>query len=124
MIYSIDLRKRVLNAVDKGFPRAVVSSQFCVSLKTIYLWLRQRKERGHINPITGHQKGHSHKITDLFKFKEFVDSNCGLTQKVLAERWGSISPISIGRALKKIGYTRKKRVMGTKNVMKRKELCI
>jgi transposase len=124
MHYSVDLRERVLNAVDKGTLRAVVSSQFAIDVKTIYLWLRQRKERGHIRPITGYQKGHSHKITNLSRFREFVDFNRGMTQRTLADKWGSISCSSICRSLKKIGYTRKKRLMDIKSVTKKKERYI
>jgi len=87
MQYSVDLRERVLKAVDEGMLRAVVSSQFSINLKTIYLWLKQRKERGNIHPITGYQNGHSHKIKNLSKFKDFVDFNSGMTQKILADRW-------------------------------------
>lgn len=121
MHYSVDLRERVLREVDKGVLRELISSQFSINVKTIYLWVRQRKERGHIRPITGYQKGHSHKITDLSTFRKFVDFNYGMTQKILADKWGAISCSSICRALKKIGYTRKKRPMDTKNVTKKKE---
>ena len=50
---------------DSGAKRCVVAKIFSISEKTIYLWEKQRKERGFIHGITKYQNGHSHKITDL-----------------------------------------------------------
>ena len=44
--YSKDLRLRVLDAVDRGVPRAVVTEQFQVSPRTIKRWLQRRRTLG------------------------------------------------------------------------------
>ena len=117
--YSEDLRSRVLAAVDSGDRVGEVAKFFKVCDKTLYLWRKQREERGTIKAITAFQKGHSHKITDLAAFKQFADENNGLTVKEMADKWGNVSPRTISRMLAKIGYTRKKRLMVIKKGMKR-----
>ena len=48
--YSKDLRIRVIDAVDRGVPRAVVVDQFQVSLRSIKRWLQRRRETGTLAP--------------------------------------------------------------------------
>jgi hypothetical protein len=50
-----------------------------------------------------------------------VDNNGDKTQKELALLWGNISQQAISRGLKKLGYTRKKKLIVTKNVVKNLE---
>ncbi len=45
-----------------------------------------------------------------------------MTQSEIAELWGNISRQTIHRALKNIGFTRKKRPMDIKKEMKKNEL--
>ncbi len=51
--YSMDLRSRVLDAVDRGAPREKVAKTFSVSLPSIKRWLKLRKETGGIEPRKG-----------------------------------------------------------------------
>ena len=53
--YSIDLRQRILHAVDHGTPRAEVVALFQVSLSTIKRYLKQRLVSGNLarKPIPG-----------------------------------------------------------------------
>ena len=44
--YSKDLRIRVIDAVDRGVPRADVAERFRVSLRTIKRWLQRRRALG------------------------------------------------------------------------------
>ncbi len=44
--YSKDLRLRVLDAVDRGMPRAEAARLFQVSVPTITRWRRRRRETG------------------------------------------------------------------------------
>ena len=73
---------------------------------------------GHLNPEDGYQKGHSHKIKDLLEFKKFVDLNPSRTAEEIASNWGNISKITVWRALKKIGYSHKKKAFNTKKEAK------
>jgi transposase len=42
--YSLDLRQRVLAAVDAGMPRATVLTTFCISRGTLQRWLKRRAD--------------------------------------------------------------------------------
>lgn len=120
--YSEDLRRRVIDKVDSGFTPHEVGNLFNIDRSTIYDWLNVRKETGDIKPKSGYQVGHGHCITDLDDFKRFVDEHPDYTQAELANAWpNKISASTIGRALIKINYTRKKRVMSTRSEMKTKE---
>jgi transposase len=49
--YSLDLRERVIRAVDESpLTIAEIAQQFNVSERTIYKWLAQRKESGTLAP--------------------------------------------------------------------------
>ena|SRR5215210_5013645 len=51
--YSVDLRSRVLSAVDRGVPRKEAAKTFSVSLPSIKRWLKLRKETGSVEPRKG-----------------------------------------------------------------------
>lgn len=106
--YSYDLRIRVIEAVDEGQRITKVSKGFKVGRATIYNWLKLRNKQGHLKSKENWQQGHSHKITDLEKFKTFVEENKEKTLVELAEAWGNVKRMTIQRALKKLGFTRKK----------------
>ncbi len=77
--------------------------------QTLYSWLSLEKSQGHLKPKTGFQKGHSHAIKNLDEFRNFVRLHADYTQEEMAKNY-NIGPSTIGRAMKKIGYFRKKRV--------------
>lgn len=123
--YSVDLRERVLTALDeKKLKRYEIAKQFKVDPKTIYNWDRLRTDTGKIEAKSGYQKGHSHKITDTEKFKDFVAANPNSSLKELGQKWGGVSGATVGNKLRSIGYTIKKNNGATKNVMNRNELNI
>jgi transposase len=47
--YSKDLRVKVLDAVDRGMPRAEVARIFGISLPSIKRWLKRRRETGEVS---------------------------------------------------------------------------
>lgn len=48
--YSMDLRLKVLEAVDRGMDRREVAKIFGVSLPSIKRWLMLRREAGDVQP--------------------------------------------------------------------------
>jgi transposase len=109
--YSIDLRERVIEAVNKGiWQLKEIAKLFNINVKTIYKWRKKLETTGTLAPKTGFEQGHSHKITNLNEFKNFIKENPDLTLKEMAQKWGDVSSASIGRALKKINFTRKKTI--------------
>ena len=75
MLYSQDLRKRVVAAIHAGMRKTAASKTYNVCRQTIYNWLQLEKEQGDLLPITDFQKGHSHSITDEETFRSFVECN-------------------------------------------------
>ncbi|QUY43148.1 IS630 family transposase [Acaryochloris marina] len=109
-IYSYDLRCKVIDAIElDGMPPSEASDTFHISRNTINLWQRLKAETGDLHPIPRQHLGHSHKITDWDKFRAFAQEHRYKTQAQMAELWeGQISERTISRALKNIGFTRKK----------------
>jgi len=111
--YNVDLRKRVVLAVDKGLKRKTIAKRFEVGIATVNRWHRVYKETGSIEPKKDWRKGHSHAIKNLDEFSKFVEKNRYLTQKEMAEEWksvtgNSITKTTIGSYLDKIGFTKKR----------------
>ena len=120
--YSTDLRIRVLAEYNKGIlKKKEIAQLFQIDVKTVYNWARQQSVTGEIKPKIGYQKGHSHKITDLKKFKEFIVSNPNLSLKELGLKWDNVSRETIRRGLRKINYTFKKNNLVIKKEMTQDE---
>jgi transposase len=118
--YSYDLRRKAIDAVQRGERKSKVAKMLKISRNTLDLWLRREEETGDCRAITGFQRGNRHKITDWKRFREFVQKHGDKTQKQMAKLWGNnVTQQNISDALKKIGYRRKKRHMATENEMNR-----
>lgn len=118
--YSQDFRKKVIAAIEMdGRKKGEVSEIFNISRNTIDLWLKRKEQTGDLEPKSTRPLNGSDKITDWEKFRAFAKENSSKTQSQMAELWeGKISSRTISRALAKIEFTRKKRVMDTVNEMK------
>ena len=108
--YDLDLRRKVIEAITlNGMKRCEVSEQFNISRNSISNWLKRYEATGDIQPSPHNHHGHSHKITDWDAFRAFVEANPDKTQTEMAELWpDEISDRTISRALRKIGFTKKK----------------
>jgi len=116
MPLSIDLRRRVIDAVDEGMYKSKAAEIFKVSRSVIYNWLKLRIKTQSLAPKVYYQKGHSHKIEDWNKFKIFAEKNKHKTIKEMAIEWKKltnvkVSETTIQRALGKINYTSKKKLL-------------
>ena len=118
--YSYDLRQKVIRAIElDGMKKSEASQVFNISRNTIDLWLKRQAETGDFQALPNQPPGNGHKITDWEKFRSFALSHGDKTQAEMAKLWDDqISDRTISRALKKIGFTRKKRPMATVSVMK------
>jgi transposase len=114
--YSLDFRQKVVEAIElDGYTKSEVSQMFHISRNTIDLWLKRKAETGELKPKVNKPPGSNHRITDWEKFREFAKVHGDKTQSQMAELWeGEISTRTICRALKKIGFSRKKKPMAMK----------
>lgn len=121
--YSADLRERVLRAADQGIPQQEIVRTLGVSLATIGRYLKQRRETGHMRPkaIPGRP---SKKIEPLraglgAQLLTFPDATLEQHAHYWQQRQGiPVSRWSVGRAIKRMGWTRKKRHWGPPNATK------
>jgi transposase len=120
-IYSQDFRQKAIAAVEiEGWKKSEVSEFFGISRNTLDLWFKLKEQTGSLTPQRTQRVSSHAKITDWEKFRDFAKAHGHLTQEQMAEQWdGDISARTISRALHKIGFTRKKRLMATQNAMKR-----
>lgn len=118
--YSYDLRQKVLQSIKvNGLKITKASVLFGISRDTIRLWLKREGETGDFQALPNQPPGNNHKITDWEKFTKFVEVNGDKTQVEMAQLWPEeISERTISRALKKIGFTRKKKLMVIKKGIK------
>ncbi len=119
--YSQDLRVRALDLIKAGMSISRVSQILKISRPTLYRWIEQFEITGSTSPCKSLPPPQVSKIKDFLKFKEVVDNNGDKTQKELAELWGNISQQAISRGLKKLGYTRKKKLITIKSDVKNLE---
>ena len=118
--YSYDMRSKAIEAVKRGEGKTKVSRMFSISRNTLDTWLNREKAIGNYQAITNYQKGNRHKITDWERFKQFALEHGEKTQAQMAQLWGEgVTQQNISKALRKIGFTRKKKLTGIANGMKK-----
>jgi transposase len=114
--YSADLRERVLAACERqDGSRAATARRFAVGQSTVYAWLRQAREEGRRaakparggSPWLGGAAGQSALEAVL---QEGRDATLAEFAAKLAARTGRRwSPSAVCRALRRLGWPRKKR---------------
>lgn len=130
MPISIDLRERVLAAVDeRAEPIQYIAKRFLVGERTIYAWLKLRRETNDIKPRPNPYKGHSHTITDWVEFEKFAAAHAHLTSPAMCVEWEKIYGKRIAksvmkRGLQKIGYTFKKNNFAMQNRTSKRVLIL
>ena len=113
--YSKDLRLRVLAAVDRGMPRMEVGRTFGVSVATIGRYLRRRREGTDLapRPSTGRTPTILANLQHKRALWKQLEQNDTATLErhceIWEERWGvKVSISTMSRAIRKLGWSRKK----------------
>lgn len=114
--FSLDLRTRVVASIDNGMHINEAVKFFNVSRRTIYEWLELRRKTGSLQAKTGYQKGRSSKIQNWNQFIDFAYTNQQYSSPQLIIKWEELTGIKVSesvmlRALKKIGFTSKKKLL-------------
>lgn len=118
--YSQDLRLRVLEALDGGLTKMQAHRMFRVSRSTIDDWLRLRAEQGHVRDKAPRAAKSGGALSDRAVFGAFAARHSGATLQQMAQAWQretgqELSLITFSRALRRLGWTRKKRAFSTKS---------
>ena len=109
MTYSMDLRERVVTAVESGEAIASVARRFSVAWPTVRDW-RDRHRRGELTPRTPGPKG-SVKLTaaDEQRMGQAVAAQPGITAKQLIPMLSvQVVGSTVCRALKRLGLSLKR----------------
>jgi transposase len=114
--YSLDLRTRAVACVESGASIRAASKRFEIHESTLSLWLRQKRERGHLLPEKTGSKG-KRKI-DYDNLCDYVDKNNDATLEEIGKIF-SVSPSAVHKALRKRGFTYKKKRRSMPSGMKK-----
>ena len=117
--YSKDLGERALRLMASGRSISQVSRLLDVSRPTLYKWRNQVEQRAKVEAQPPRPPIPQQQIEDWQAFQEFVAPHGELTTSKMAQKWGNISRHTIGRGLRKMGYTRKKKRTTTSNEIKK-----
>lgn len=112
-VYGLELRERVLAAYERHGNKSFVCREFAIARTTLDDWLRWHAE-GRLKPVVW-SRGRRSTIQDWAGFRGFVAQATFSTVEELQALYQSHYGERLGRstcyeALKRIGYTHKKRL--------------
>jgi transposase len=124
--YSPDLREHILRAVDQGYQRADIVKMFGVSLATIKRYLKRRRETGIVaakpHPGRPPKKFASKQASLIAQLQTHDDATLETHCQLWQEQQGvAVSTSTMSRAIRRVGWTRKKRRWVPLNATKRRE---
>jgi transposase len=129
--YSLDLRLKVLDAVDRGIPRKEVVRTFGVSMPTIERYLRRRREGAGLDP--GRSPGRTPSICASVEQRRALwaqlEENAEATLERHCELWETerkvrVSVATMSRAVRKLGWTFKKSHWEPPSETKKREVLL
>ena len=127
--YSLDLRLKVLDAVDRGIPRKEVVRTFGVSMPTLERYLRRRRRTGRVAPRPSPGCTPSICATDEESCAPWaqLEENDDVTLRRHCELWEEgrgvrVSVATMSRAVRKLGWTFKKSRWWPPSGTKRREV--
>jgi transposase len=114
--YSLDVRERVVRAVDQGYSRTEISKLFSVSSATLKRYLKRRRETGHLHarPIPGRPPQKrvplcEGLVAQLEAHPATLEMHCQCWEQATGVR---VSTSTMSRAIRRLGWTRKKKAVG------------
>ena len=120
---SEDLRFRAVQMYRSGATAAEAAEHYGVCERSVYRWEKQEREHGTLSSgrVRSGRKG---KIIIDARFEEFAKATAHQTLQQMAERWNrmageQVSQMAMCRAVKKLGWSRKKRRTAIKSATRR-----
>ena len=104
--YPIELRSRAMSSLDSGKSRKYVCETFQISPKTLFNWIKRRKETGDVQ-IKERPNVRSHRKLTRENLLAHLEKHPDHYLKEIAEALG-VKASSVFAALKKFGLSRKK----------------
>lgn len=127
--YSLDLRLKVLDAVDRGIPRKEVVGTFGVSMPTIERYIRRRRQSGNLapRPSPGRTPSMCATVGDRRALWVQLEESSEATLERHCELWEEkrgvkVSVSTMSRAVRRLGWTFKKRRWEPPSGTKRREV--
>ena len=127
--YSMDLRERVLAAVDRGTPRKEIVRTLGVSEPTIRRYLRLRRETGSVAPKPYPKRPFSigQSVEQRRALWKQLEEHHDATLEKHCQLWErkhnvKVSISTMSRAIGRLGWTLKKRVWVPPNETKKREV--
>lgn len=124
--YSVDLREKVLRAVDQGHPREKIIQLLGVSRATIKRYLKQRRDTGSVAPKA--IPGRTPKKLGLLQAElaAQLQAHDDLRLEDQCRLWEQthgvpVSTSTMSEAIKRLGWTRKKRRWVPRNAVSKSE---
>ena len=109
--YSLDLRKLVVEFVEDGHSQAEAARQFKLHPMTVSRWIKLKKTTGSLKVVAVPRSPHKLPLDAL---EEYVKEHPDEFLREIASHFGC-GKDAVARALKKLGFTRKK----TKNIQRK-----
>src|SRR5579864_1183340 len=125
--YSQDLREKVLRAVDQGYARQEIVKLLGVSRATIKRYLKQRRETGTVAPkaIPGRPPKklgplQAELVAQLQAHDDLrLEDHCQVWEQTHGVK---VSTATMSRAIRRVGWTRKKKRWQPVSVVRKSEL--
>ena len=111
--YSTDLRERILDAHARGLSRRKLIELFQVSQGSITRWLRQQRVSSDLTPRTPPGRARSIPAEQEAALRHQLEAAPDATLATHAAQWAadygtSLSTWTLARAIRRIGWSRKK----------------
>jgi transposase len=112
--YSIDLRERIVRAVERGMAKSQAARTFAVSLATVKNYVRQWQTTGSLapKPIPGRPRAIP-RARDAALVAQLRATPDATLQELVAAweaaRGAAVSVATMARAIRRVRWTRKKR---------------
>jgi transposase len=105
MAYSEQFRKEVMEYIDGFHSQDYVAKLFGLSPKTVWNWVQQRKEKGHLSPKKAADRAPRKLPKDVLL--QYVSDNPDAFLREIADHF-KCAQSSVARRLKKFGISYKK----------------